>query len=158
MITAFFTLYYRFLQKDNYLKFFNKIDNLSDLIAQIKVEDKIKIYAHSRDIIKFQFNNSNPKIDYVFLEEEEPFFDECINEGDRVKIKISERWRDLLGEYIYLVQDRNLQLQLVKDTDLCTFQATDLNELIKNITQKNQIGEKLVTKMFLTDEEVVNGY
>lgn len=156
MITAFFTPYYKFLQKDSYLKFFNEVESLSDLIAKIKVEDKIKIYAHSKNIIKFQFGNTNSNIEYEFLEDSE-IFDDFINEGDKVKGKVKEKWRSFFGEYLYLVQDREEQIRIVKDIDLCAIQATDINQLRDNLVNRNEIGELLTCKMFFTDEEIANG-
>lgn len=153
MITAFFTPYYKFLQKGNYLKLFNDVDSLSDLIAKIKVEDKIKIYAHSKDIIKFQFGNTNPNIEYEFLEDSD-IFDDFINEGDKVKGKVKEKWNWFFGEYLYLVQDREEQIRVVNDLDICAIQATDINKLRDNLVNRNEIGELLVTKMFFTDEEI----
>ena len=151
MITAFFTPYYKFLQKDNYLKFFNEVESLNDLIGKIKIEDKIVIYAHSKDIIQFQFGNSNPNIEYVFLEDD-ILFENYINQGDRVKAKVKNNLRYILGKYIYLVQDREELMKIVEDIDLCAFQATDINELINNLIKNKEIGEKLVGKMFFTDE------
>ena len=153
MITAFFTPYYKFLQKDNYLKFFNDVESLSDLINKIKVEDKIKIYARSKDIIRFQFGNVNSDIEYEFLEDNY-FFEKFINEDDRVKVKVKAEWQDILGRYIYFLQDRELQRQIVEDLDLCAFQATDMNKLVNDIKQHNKIGKLLVHKMFFTDEEI----
>lgn len=153
MITAFFTPYYKFLQKDNYLKFFNEVEGLSDLIDKIKVEDKIKIYAHSKDIIKFQFGNTNSNIEYEFLEDSE-IFDDFINEGDKVKGKVKEKWHSFFGECLYLVQDREEQIRVVKDVDLCAIQATDINELKDNLVNSNEIGELLTLKMFFTDKEI----
>lgn len=160
MITAFFTPYYKFLQKDSYLKFFNEVENLNDLIAKIKVEDKIKIYAHSKDIIKFQFGNTNSNIEYEFLEDSE-IFDDFINEGDKVKGKVKEKWNWFFGEYLYLVQDRNEQLRVVKDKDTFAIQATDINQLRDNLVNHNEIGQLLTCKMFFNDkdiaEEIANG-
>lgn len=153
MITAFFTPYYKFLQKDSYLKFFNEVENLNDLIAKIKVEDKIKIYAHSKDIIKFQFGNTNSNIEYEFLEDSE-IFDDFINEGDKVKGKVKEKWNWFFGEYLYLVQDRTEQIRVVNDLDVCAIQATDINQLRDNLINCNEIGELLTYKMFCTDEEI----
>ena len=153
MITAFFTPYYKFLQKDSYLKFFNEVESLNDLIVKIKVEDKIKIYAHSKDIIKFQFGNTNSNIEYEFLEDSE-IFDDFINEGDKVKGKVKEKWHSFFGEYLYLVQDREEQIRVVNDIDLCAIQATDINQLRDNLINCNGIDEMLVNKMFLTDEEI----
>lgn len=153
MITAFFTSYYKFLQKDSYLKFFNEVESLNDLIDKIKIEDEIKIYAHSRDIIKFQFGNTNPNVEYIFLEDG-ALFDECVNENELVKARVKECWRSLLGENIYLVQDREKQIQLINDLDLCAFQATDINELKNNLVNNNEIGELLTYKMFFNDKEI----
>ena len=153
MITVFFTPYYKFLQKDNYLKFFDDVNNLQDLIDKIKVEDKIKIYAHSKDIIKFQFGNTNPNIEYEFLEDSE-IFEDFINEGDKVKGKVKEKWHWFFGDYLYLVQDRTEQIRVVNELDVCAIQATDINELKDNLINRNEIGELLVTKMWLTDEEI----
>ena len=153
MITAFFTPYYKFLQKDNYLKFFDDVESLNDLVAKIKVEDKIKIYAHSKDIIKFQFGNTNPDIEYVFLEDD-ILFDKLINNGDKVKVNVKQQWQDVLGKNIYLVQDRNEQINIVDDLDLCVFQATDINELKKNLLESDSIGELLTLKMFFSDEDI----
>lgn len=153
MITAFFTPYYKFLQKDNYLKFFNEVESLNDLIAKINVEDKIKIYAHSKDIIKFQFGNTNSNIEYEFLEDSE-IFENFTKVGNRLKAKVNQDFCKLLGEYVYFTQDRDLQIQLVKDIDKLVFQLTDLPELKRNISHNNEIGEKLVIKMFYTDEEI----
>lgn len=153
MIMAFFTSYFKFLQKDDYLKFFHEVENLKDLISKIKIKDKIKIYAHSKDIIEFQFDNINPDIEYVFLEDN-MLFDEYTCEGDCVKARVKERWCDFLGEYVYLVQDRAKQMRKVKDTDLCAFQATDINLLRNRIFQKRNMGSFLTQKMFFTDEEI----
>ena len=153
MITAFFTPYYKFLQKDSYLKFFNEVKSLTDLIAKIKVEDKIKIYAHSKDIIKFQFGNTNSNIEYEFLEDSD-IFDDFINEGDKVKGKVKEKWHWFFGEYLYLVQDREEQIRVVNDLDVCVIQATDINQLRENLVNRNEIGELLTYKMFCTDEEI----
>lgn len=153
MIIAFFTPYYKFLQKDSYLKFFNEVESLTDLIAKIKIEDKIKIYAHSKDIIKFQFGNTNSNIEYEFLEDND-IFDDFINEGDKVKGKVKEKWHSFFGEYLYLVQDREEQIRVVKDIDLCAIQATDINQLRDNLVNHNEIGELLVSKMWLTDEQI----
>jgi hypothetical protein len=153
MITAFFTPYYKFLQKDSYLKFFNEVESLNDLIAKIKVRDKIKIYAHSKDIIKFQFGNTNSNIEYEFLEDSE-IFDDFINKGDKVKGKVKEKWNWFFGEYLYLVQDREEQIRVVKDLDVCAIQATDINQLRDNLVNRNEIGDSLVNKMFCTDEEI----
>ena len=153
MIIAFFTPYYKFLQKDNYLKFFNDVDSLSDLIAKIKVEDKIKIYAHSKDIIKFQFGNTNSNIEYELLKDSE-IFDDFINEGDKVKGKVKEKWHSFFGEYLYLVQDREEQIRVVNDIDLCAIQATDINQLRDNLVNRNELGELLTYKMFFNDREI----
>lgn len=153
MITAFFTPYYKFLQKDSYLKFFNEVESLIDLISKIKVEDKIKIYAHSKDIIKFQFGNTNSNIEYEFLEDSE-IFDDFINEGDKVKGKVKEKRYWFFGEYLYLVQDREEQIRVVKDIDLCAIQATDINQLRDNLVNRNEIGELLTYKMFFNDKEI----
>ena len=153
MITAFFTPYYKFLQKDNYLKFFNDVESLNDLIDKIKIEDKIKIYAHSKDIIKFQFGNMNPDIEYIFLEDDS-LFESYIKQGNRVKLKVKECWQHLLGDIVYLVQDREELINFVADVDMLAFQATDINELKDNLVNKNEIGELLVNKMWLTDEEL----
>lgn len=153
MITAFFTPYYKFLQKGSYLKFFNDVESLNELIAKIKVEDKIKIYAHSKDIIKFQFGNTNSNIEYEFLEDSD-IFDDFINEDDKVKGKVKEKWHSFFGEYLYLVQDREEQIRVVKDIDLCAIQATDINQLRDNLINRNKIGDSLVNKMFCTDEEI----
>ena len=153
MIIAFFTPYYKFLQKDSYLKFFNEVESLNDLIAKIKVEDKIKIYAHSKDIIKFQFGNTNPNIEYEFLEDSD-IFEDFINEGDKVKGKVKEKWHSFFGEYLYLVQDREEQIRVVNDLDVCAIQATDINQLRDNLVNRNEFGELLVTKMVCTDEEI----
>lgn len=156
MIIAFFTPYYKFLQKDSYLKFFNEVESLTDLIAKIKVEDKIKIYAHSKDIIKFQFGNTNSNVEYEFLEDSE-IFDNFINEDDKVKGKVKEKWHSFFGEYLYLVQDREEQIRIVNDLDVCAIQATDINQLRDNLVNRNEIGELLTCKMFFTDEEIANG-
>lgn len=153
MIIAFFTPYYKFLQKDGYLKFFKDVDSLTDLIAKIKVEDKIKIYAYSKDIIKFQFGNTNPNIEYEFLEDSE-IFDSFFVRNDKVKCRIKEKWQNVLGEYVYIVQDRDEQLRIVNDLDLCAFQATDINELSKDILENGEVGKILAAKMFLNDEEM----
>ena len=153
MITAFFTPYYKFLQKDNYLKFFNEIESLNDLIAKIKVEDKIKIYAHSKDIIKFQFGNTNSNIEYEFLEDSD-IFDNFINEGNKVKGKVKEKWHSLFGEYLYLVQDREEQIRVVNDLDVYAIQATDINQLRDNLVNRSEINELLVYKMFFNDKEI----
>lgn len=153
MITAFFTPYYKFLQKDNYLKFFNEVESLNDLIAKIKVEDKIKIYAHSKDIIKFQFGNTNSNIEYEFLEDSD-IFDDFIKEGDKVKGKVKEKWHSFFGEYLYLVQDREEQIRVVNDLDVCAIQATDINQLRDNLINRNEIGELLTYKMFFNDKEI----
>lgn len=154
MITAFFTPYYKFLQKGNYLKFFNNVDNLSDLMDKIKVEDKIKIYAHSKDIIKFQFGNTNSQFEYEFLADNE-IFEDFISKGDRVKCKVKDKWQKILGEYVYLIQDRDKQIEIVKKIDICSFQATDINFLKECLTNNQQIDMKLLEKMFFTDKEIV---
>lgn len=153
MITAFFTPYYKFLQKDNYLKFFNEIESLNDLITKIKVEDKIKIYAHSKDIIKFQFGNTNSNIEYEFLEDSD-IFDNFINEGNKVKGKVKEKWHSFFGEYLYLVQDREEQIRVVNDLDVYAIQATDINQLRDNLVNRSEINELLVYKMFFSDKEI----
>jgi hypothetical protein len=153
MITVFFTPYYKFLQKDNYLKFFNEVESLNDLIAKIKIEDKIKIYAHSKDIIKFQFGNTNPNVEYEFLEDN-VLFDEFNVVGNKIKAKVKDTWQKILGEYVYFTQNRDLQLQLVDSTNFCVFQPVDIKELNENILKRGYIGEQLVNKMWLTDEEI----
>lgn len=153
MITAFFTPYYKFLQKDSYLKFFNEVESLNDLIEKIKVEDKIKIYAHSKDIIKFQFGNIQQNVEYVFLEDN-ILFDKFINNGDKVKVNVKKQWQDILGKCIYFVQDRNEQIDIVEDLDMIAIQATDINQLRDNLVNRNEIGELLTYKMFCTDEEI----
>lgn len=153
MITAFFTPYYKFLQKDKYLKFFNDVNSLNDLIDKIKVEDKINIYAYSKDIIKFQFKNTRADVDYVFLTND-VVFDEYINEGNKVKIKVSADYVKYIGEYIYIIQNRDELIKTVEDKDLCCFQATDINELCDNLVNRGEIGDNLCTKMFLTDEQI----
>ena len=153
MITAFFTPYYKFLQKDSYLKFFNEVENLNDLIEKIKVEDKIKIYAHSKDIIKFQFGNIQQNVEYVFLEDN-ILFDKFINNGDKVKVNVKEQWQDILGKCMYFVQDRNEQIDIVEDLDMIAIQATDINELKNNLINCNEIGELLTYKMFFNDKEI----
>jgi len=153
MITAFFTPYYKFLQKDNFLKFFNEVESLSDLIDKIKIKDKIKIYAHSKDIIKFQFNNNNPDIEYEFLETDN-IFEEFTSEHDMVRVKLKPEWRKALGEYIYVAQDRSLQREIVFRHDVLAFQATDLNKMKENVLKDGNIGNELTAKMFFTDEVV----
>lgn len=150
MITAFFTPYYKFLQKGNYLKFFD-VETLSDLIDKIKVEDKVTIYARSKDIIKFQFKNTLSNVECVFLEDD-ILFDGLFNQGDKVRAKVKECWQNLLGKTVYLVQDREELLKTVEAVDLLAFQATDINELKNNLINNGEIGEKLVGKMFLTDD------
>ena len=155
MITAFFTPYFKFLQKDSYLKFFNDVDNLSDLISKIKVEDEIKIYAHSKDIIKFQFGNTKQNISYEVLEEGvlfEEFNNNSIN--DRVKAKVKDQWKHILFDYVYIVQNRELQLELVKKCDILTFMATDLNDLVQSLQCTGEIPDMLVAKMFVDDREL----
>ena len=153
MITAFFTPYFKFLQKDSYLKFFNDVDNLSDLIGKIKVEDEIKIYAHSKDIIKFQFGNTKQNISYEVLEEG-VLFEEFSNKSDRVKAKVKDQWKHILSDYVYIVQNRELQLELVKKCDILTFMATDLNELVQGLQRAGEIPDMLVAKMFADDREL----
>lgn len=74
---------------------------------------------------------------------------------------VNEKWHNLLGKEIYFCKDRAIQLFLVKDRDICTFLYEDWRELKKNVLQKNEISEMLVSKMFLTDaeiaEEIANG-
>ena len=59
-----------------------------------------------------------------------------------------------MGKEIYFCKDRAIQLFLVKDRDVCTFMYEDWQELKKNVLQKNEIGELLVAKMWLTDTEI----
>ena len=153
MIIAFFTPYYKFLQRGNYLKFFNEVKSLSDLISKIKIEDKVRIYAHSKDVIKFQFGNTNPNVEYEFLEDD-ILFDGFVGGDDKVRLKVRPELHKVLGEYVYLVQDRDLLIQTVNEHDVLAFQATDINKLTENITKSGEIGEELTTKMFLTDKEL----
>lgn len=154
MITAFFTSYYKFLQKDTYIKFFNKVESLDDLISKIKVEDKIKIYAHSKDIIRFQFGNTNSNIEYEILEDDSLCENFVVEENNKVKAKVKEKWKNILFDYIYIVQNRELQLELVEKCDILTFMATDLNELKNGLTQKFEIPDMFLAKMFLEDREL----
>ena len=153
MITAFYTPYCKFLQKDNYIKYFDDTNSLQELIDKIKVTDKIDIYAYSKEIIKFQCFNSNPDINYQFLEEEN-IFSEIIKGKDSIVAVVKEEWRQILGEKVYLIQDREKQINIVKEKDILAFQFTDLVDLVKNLFNFGEIGEELVTKMFCTDEEI----
>lgn len=153
MITAFFTPYYKFLQKDNYLKFFNEVESLNDLIDKIKVEDKIKIYAHSKDIIKFQFNNTNSNVEYEFLEDGD-IFEKIINSCGMVKGIVKQEWRYALGSFVYFVQDRDMQVKVVNDYDVLAFQPTDINELSQGLLRDRSINDLLVYKLFFTDKEI----
>ena len=157
MIMAFYTQYCKFLQKDNYIKYFSEVNSLQELIDKIKVEDKIKIYAHSKDIIRFQFFNTNTiadsNINYQFLEEDR-IFSEFIDVGDSVCAIVKEEWQKVLGEKVYFVQDRDKQMKLVAEKDVLVFQFTDLVELVGNLFNFGDIGKNIVIKMNFTDKEI----
>ena len=156
MITAFYTPYCKFLQKDNYIKYFdNEVNSLQELIEKIKVTDKIVIYAYSKDIIKFQFFNTDSNLDvsYQFLEEES-IFSEIIKGKDSIVVVVKEEWQQVLGEKVYLIQDREKQMNIVKEKDILAFQFTDLVDLVKNLFNFGDIGTELVVKMNCTDEEI----
>ena len=154
MITAFYTPYCKFLQKGNYIKFFDgEVDSLQELIDKIKVEDKIDIYAYSKDIIKFQFFNSDSNISYQFLESDS-IFSGFIEGGDIVCGIVKEEWQRVLGEKVYFIQDRDRQINLVAEKDVLCFQFTDLIELVNNLSDFGNIGANLVIKMNCTDKEI----
>lgn len=153
MITAFYTPYCRFLQKGNYIKYFNEVSSLQELIEKIKVTDKIVIYAYSKDIIKFQFFNSDSNISYQFLESDS-IFSGFIEGGDIVCGIVKEEWQRVLGKKVYFKQDRDRQINLVAEKDVLCFQFTDLIELVNNLSDFGDIGAELVVKMHFTDDEI----
>ena len=173
MIVAYFTEDEKYLEKGDYRKDFDA-NSIAELVSNIKVKEPVLIKASSKDIFDFKFN-TNPKIegdfDFEVLKSEEsievPIFDyqkvqqDAKNDVSYALYEVNEKYHNLLGKEIYFCKDRAIQLFLVKDRDVCTFMYEDWRELKKNVLQKNEIGEILVSKMWLTDteiaEEIANG-
>lgn len=169
MIVAYFTENEKYLKKGDYCKDFD-VNSIAELVSNIKVKEPVLIKANSKDIFDFKFNTI-PKIegdfDFEVLKSEEsvemPVFDyqkvqqDAKNDVSYALYEVNEKYHNLLGKEIYFCKDRVIQLYLVKEKDICSFIYSDMNELKKNVLEKNEIGELLTCKMFFTDEEIANG-
>lgn len=173
MITAYYTETEKYLQKGSYRKDFN-VDNIADLISNIKVKEPILIKARAKDIFAFKFTlefseNSDSEIEYEILDENEnnvniePIFDYTFVEYDRDSRDIayayydivnSKKWRDILGERICFCRNRELQLYLAREKKEGVFLYDDLEKLKNGLLKEGRIPYELVIKMHFTDEEI----
>lgn len=159
-IELYYTNSLKYLKLGDYIKYFEN-ENIDDMLGKIKNQDTpVLIRALKEDVIRHKLSD-NSKVIYTY----EEIIEEKVFDYDKVQFDyesdvsyalypVNEKWHNLLGKEIYFCKDRAIQLFLVKDRDVCTFLYEDWRELKKNVLEKNEIGEILVSKMWLTDAEI----
>lgn len=132
---------------------------LKKMLEAIRVQEKTIVFVDNKSLyLKVRF--SPVFNDYCI--EKKPFFDEnsrnkdfdWIEKDDYIECEVDQKWQNILGRSIAICNTRLLQLKIVNDLDLCTFLATDIEELKHNLLSTGKIGEKLTLKFILTDEEI----
>ena len=162
-IELYYTDNLKYLKLGDYIKYFDN-ESIDEMLAKIKnQETPVKIRTLKGYLIPHKLSDKS-KVIYTYEEiQEEKVFDydkvefDADSDVSYALYPVNEKWHNLLGKEIYFCKDRAIQLFLVKDRDICTFMYEDWRELKKNVLEKNEIGEQLVNKMWLTDEEIANG-
>lgn len=163
-IYAMFSPKVKMLIKGDYRKTFD-VDftekGLKKMLEAIRVLEKTVVFVDDKSLyLKSRFS---PDFNNYCIEKK-PFFDEnsknrdfeWIEKEDYIECEVQKNWQNVLGEKILICNDRNLQIQLVKEFDLCTFMVTDINKLKNDLLTTGEIGLELVNKFGLTDEEIEN--
>lgn len=159
-IELYYTYNLKYLKLGDYVRYFEQ-ESIDDMLACIKnQETPVKIRTTKEYLIPHKLSDKS-KVIYTYEEvEEEKIFDydkvqfDGDNDVSYALYEVNEKYQNLLGKEIYFCKDRAIQLYLVKEKDICSFMYSDLNELKNNILHRNEIGDNLCTKMFLTDEQI----
>ena len=150
------------LMKDDYVKPFDvKFDEqgLLEMLSAIKVPDDVVVFIDNKKLyfkVKFSIDFKKYKISQI------PFFDEnsrnkdfyWLNKEDYIECGVKNEWQQYLGKEIIICNDRKKQVEVVEELDKCCFMVVDIEELKNNLLNGKNIGDKLCTKMFLTDEQI----
>ena len=165
------TIYATFLEnekklvKGNYSKSFD-VDftekGLKKMLSAIRVKDEeiiiyiadVKMYSKVRFSEEFKEYKVKKPISSNIFEENfngDLFFDKS---KSYISIDVCEKWQNLLGKQIYFCRNRELQLHLVREKDICSFVYDDWQELRNGLLQKSEIPDMLLAKMFMDDREI----
>lgn len=161
-IELYYTYNLKYLKLGDYVRHF-KQESIDEMLACIKNQDTpVKIRAVKEFLIPHKFSDKS-KVIYTYEEiKEDKIFDYdkvCDDSDNNVSYglyPVNERYHSLLGKVIYFCQDRNSQIYLTKEKDICTFLYSDWREVRDNILRDNNIGAKLTAKMFFTDAEMAD--
>lgn len=159
-IELYYTDNLKYLKLGDYIKYFED-ESIDDMLAKIKnPETPVKIRTLKEYLIPHKLSNKS-KVIYTYEEIEEiPLFDYEQVESDfdngvsYALYPVNEKWQEILGKEIYFCRRREIQLFLVKDRDVLTFLYEDMPKLKSSVLQNYEINEKLLEKMFFTDEEL----
>lgn len=159
-IELYYTDNFKYLKLGDYIKYFDN-ESIDDMLSKIKnQETPVKIRTLKEYLIPHKLSDKS-KVIYTYEEiQEEKVFDYDKVEFDfdagvsYALYPVNEKWHNILGKEIYFCKDRNIQLFLTKDRDICTFLYSDWRELKDNILKNNEVGKILAAKMFATDDEM----
>lgn len=108
MITAYYTETKKYLQKGEYIKYFNEVKSLAELLSHIKVPDKILVKANSKDILAAKITNRLNNVSYEVITDIDPLTTETIQSDlqaltSGAKSYVAYRPKNkLLGDKVYI--------------------------------------------------------
>lgn len=134
-IELYFTKNKKYLKFGDYIKYFNDVNNIDELLNKIKNKDlKVNIYAEEADILKHKLNNDS--IYNYYIIDDLPIFDEHIFDNDLSNIKLKrykpkEEWQLQFGKEVYITNSEQVRRKIIDQDKFC-FTINDLKELQKN--------------------------
>lgn len=133
MIIANFTTV-KYLQKDDYIKYFDDIKTVDDLLNKIKMPEETKIVVDDIELYKALSEDKKYRhytIELINL----PIFDEHILDHiDNIKLKRfkpKQEWQLQFGKEVYVTNDSSVRQQFIDKNVFC-FDKQDLIEFKKN--------------------------
>lgn len=162
VIELYYTCSTKYLKLGDYIKYFDENKSIDDMLNCIKnKETPVRIRTSKENIIRHKLSD-NSKVIYSYeeIEEEKIFNCELIQDDEEAAVAyglydvIGEKWQNKLGKQVYFCRNRELQLHLVREKDICTFLYADMQDLIQGLQRTGEIPDMLVAKMFVDDFEL----
>ena len=150
MIIAYYTETKKYLQKGEYIKHFNDVKSLSELLSKIKTSEKVLVKSTSKEILKSKITNKIDNVDYEILTEIEPItIDsiladlESLKQGKKKYIIYHPKDTKMFGEKVYLTNSDIICKKINRQSKYLSLTINQLEEAITNpslLVLKNVFG------------------